>query len=509
MSKSNALFGQVRRCLIFVALTILTQQVSAACVSNRARSEALPNETQYAIEGTCFSDMGWASPLPLDSGKLHTKSNFDFDSQHYIRNNGRTHGGLDLVGKNGAPYNTQTPVYAIGFGKVVYIARNAIRSTDNGDEDHSRLAVLHHTARGLKFLVIYGHVATNASIQVGQYISPGTYLGQIRWAVNYHLHLELRPDEETYTGGTWGIMGNTTDPIAFLANNSAPLIPRSILDGQGTLTNPNLLGGCSSISSWGCSRDQAILHSRPEPSTAVFQVQHFANGTCNHVAISGLQSAYVSVRQWNETYPGERGRSDTKGIFKANTFPALFRLPIGFSLVSVTSVQPVPAGETRTITMECRSTPYQEYSSNPNKVRLDTAALQTRSPNSLLLSLVSDSLDSRNSVMNSAASLISVSGLSGISYGSNIDVLLFTGTKHERNIVQTYNSGTCNLRLVGTNASARYSIYRKRWNATDWQLVSSDVTLPHALNNPASDYTVYMLRQGTPKQDRVTVNCIA
>jgi hypothetical protein len=132
------------------------------------------------------------------------------------------------------------------------------------------------------------------------------------------------------------------------------ILPPSVVDGAGSLVDPANGGRCSAFQLNGCSRDLVRLHSHGVPSTAVFQVLG-QRGSCDHVNVGGLDAAHILVKRWSETYPGAEG-DGSSSIFLANRLPASLPIPSNtWMTISVTTTSPVPAGQTRTVSLACGS----------------------------------------------------------------------------------------------------------------------------------------------------------
>lgn len=125
---------------------------------------------RYNIDESCFTNAGWAVPVPVQSAALQTSTWFDYKALAYPTNNNVTwaHGGVDLAGALSAPYTQSTPVYAIGPGIVRFINPDS-STTFNISSIH----IEHTAANGSKFLAIYGHAYPSVGISVGVQFKKG------------------------------------------------------------------------------------------------------------------------------------------------------------------------------------------------------------------------------------------------------------------------------------------------------------------------------------------------
>ncbi len=180
---------------------------------------------RYNVCATCFTSSGWAAPIPpTEEGKLITHTNYDFDSPIYRRNHGFRHGGVDWVGPHNSPYDTSTPVYAIGDGVIRHLVRD-----DHPTSNNSRLHIEHTAANGNTFLAIYGHAYAGNNLSVGDPVSQGQRIGTLRPAgFPVHLHFELNTILTTTSYG--GVKAGTVNPLQFLVENPGGVgddVPRS------------------------------------------------------------------------------------------------------------------------------------------------------------------------------------------------------------------------------------------------------------------------------------------
>ena len=213
---------------------------SSECSVTRSHSSDFSG--RYNVPATCFTDSGWAIPVPADDdGNLETHTNYDYDSPVYLSNHGFRHGGVDWVGPYSNPYDTSTPVYAIGNGTIRHLVRDYSPTTNN-----SRLHIEHTAANGAKFLAIYGHTYALSSLSVGNAVSKGQQIGALRqYGSPIHLHFELNTILTTTSYGA--VKEGTVNPLQFLIDNpgesasppSIAVTPRSfdrmqdVLDAMG------------------------------------------------------------------------------------------------------------------------------------------------------------------------------------------------------------------------------------------------------------------------------------
>jgi hypothetical protein len=197
-----------------------------SCSVMRGSTSSTPSNTRYDVPASCFTDAGWHVPVSTNSGNvLTTSTNYDYSSYWYNQNHGFWHGGVDWVGSYSAPYNTDTPVYAIDGGVVRYIVRET--STTLNELNDSRLHIKHTAANGTEFLAIYAHTYASSGLAVGSNVTKGQNIGTLRqYNTPIHLHFELNTDLNTTSYG--GVKTGTVDPMMFLINNPALSSPSNV-----------------------------------------------------------------------------------------------------------------------------------------------------------------------------------------------------------------------------------------------------------------------------------------
>gem|GEM_PF-6882561 len=195
-----------------VGQTSLASEASSAC--SVTRSHTTSASERYNVPATCFADAGWAIPVPASAdGNLETSTNYDYDSPIYLSNHGFRHGGVDWVGPLHSPYDTSTPVRAIGDGTIRHVVRDDDPTTNN-----SRLHIEHTAGNGAKFLAIYGHTYALSSFSVGGTVYHGQQIGTLRQSGSpIHLHFELNTILTTTSYG--GVKDGTVNPLQFLIDN--------------------------------------------------------------------------------------------------------------------------------------------------------------------------------------------------------------------------------------------------------------------------------------------------
>lgn len=495
--------------LLATLLFAVQGTVHAECIGNKTAIKPY-TAGQYFIDRKCFTDHGWFPPVPANSqGMLSSNTHYDYQSDTYTANNkvDFTHGGIDLDGPSSA-YTTTTPVYSIGNGKVSFVNR-----LDSTTLNLSAVVVEYEAGDGQKFSALYGHTFPDPGIEVGQYVVVGQKIGTLRkYGSPIHLHFSIYAN---YVWPAWrttyGSDVSTTEPMQFLRDHYGALIPRSIVDGVGSLVDPRNGNQCATaLGSFGCSKDIVRLHAHPNiASTAVFQTFTDANAGCDYLSISGLTKGFISVRKWNDTYPGSRNRVENNAwnpnhsVFYTSSFPVHVKVPAGFNLVSVTSTQPIPSGETRTITAECRSTGYVINPLTWTDIAPDVT-VRSLYPDTMALHLRDGTF---NGFYGGNGSLIEPSG-NTTGFGRTVDYAKTRYPMASEMQFQVFATSKC-TRVTFSSATAgeMTTVAFKYWDAAAWTNLGI-MQLPLTLNMPANAYFLVRFRPSfLAMRDSVVARC--
>lgn len=293
------------------------------------------------------------------------------------------------------------------------------------------------------------------------------------------------------------------------------IVPLSMVDGAGSLIDPGMGGQCTSFGGYGCYRDDVMLHGgRSVSSSAVFQVLNAGNA-CNYVALEGLAQAYVTVKNWNEAYPGELTTSATSEIYYANSAPASFPMPQGWSTINVTSAFPI-ASSTQTVRLTCQGSP-----SFPGGFAI-APSVGTRRANPLLVAnwLTPDDPSVRWS---GNGSLIAFSNNqshpdSQVGYGRTRDVAVTFPGAFGGTLFQVYAGGsTCRRVHISSDVSNSAQIQFKEWTQRNWSFApgSTDIGaglgaigLPTTLDLAPNAYHIIKVEPFATDKGLVSMQCV-
>lgn len=293
------------------------------------------------------------------------------------------------------------------------------------------------------------------------------------------------------------------------------IVPLSMVDGAGSLVDPTNGGQCGSFGGFGCYRDDVMLHGgRSVSSSAVFQVLN-AGGACNYVALEGLAPAYVTVKNWNEAYPGELTTASTSEVYYTNSAPASFAMPQGWSTINVTSASPI-SSFSQTVRLTCQGAP-----SSAGGFAI-APSVGTRRSNPLLVAnwLNPDDLTVHWS---GNGSLISFSDNqahpdSQVGYGRTRDVAVTFPGAYAGTLFQVYaGNSTCRRVNVSSSVSASAQVQFKEWTQRNWSFApgSSDIgaglrgiPLPMTLDLAPNAYHIIKIEPFAPEKGTVSVQCV-
>ncbi len=161
---------------------------------------------RYSIPTSCFSNVGWAIPVPeVTPNNLETHINYDYDSPIYFKNHGFKHAAVDLVGTLNNPYKCpiidngmETPVFAIGPGEVKHISRQRTtwpQEYHPHPKNNSLIVIEHTAADGHSFLAYYGHVYAIDGLKEEQDVTKGQKIGALRQSGSpTHIHFEINTE---------------------------------------------------------------------------------------------------------------------------------------------------------------------------------------------------------------------------------------------------------------------------------------------------------------------------
>lgn len=417
-------------------------------------------------------------------------------------------------------------IYAPGYGRVVSTAPGTGLSADLGNA-----VMIHHPGAGRGGRDIYSiilHMQEPPLATVGQQVNPDTVLGHIGMtggANNLcHAHIELRyfNTEDWFFPDYRNIYArrdvrNHVEPREHWENPdiySLNLIPISYLDGTGSLIDPTNSGNCSQIGNFGCSFDKIRLHGHATPSTGAFQVVS-QRDRCEYVRLEGLQSALITVKRWNETYP--RNSDGLSTIYRANSLPVNLRLPADqWMMVAVTTTAPIPTGERRDITLRCLT--YSEYMAQapPTSQLKDIAPPLTdraRYPDLLLNRFGADfHLSGVGSLVTfSNSQLQTPNTYQG--FGRDKDIAIKLSSKKSLMAFQIFSDGG-NCRTVrissasGINTASIVEASLKGWSSQYWG-PSVASSIPFNIQLPAGrSYWILKLKPAAIGVENIRVECL-
>ena len=293
------------------------------------------------------------------------------------------------------------------------------------------------------------------------------------------------------------------------------IVPLSMVDGAGSLVDPSNGGQCASFGGFGCYRDDVMLHGgRSVSSSAVFQVLNAGNA-CNYVAMEGVAPAYVTVKNWNEAYPGELTTASTSEIYYTNSAPSSFAMPQGWSTINVTSAFPI-SSSTQMVRLTCQGSP-----SFPGGFAI-APSVGTRRANPMLVSnwLTPDDLSVHWS---GNGSLISFSNNqahsdSQVGYGRTRDVAVTFPEAYGGTLFQVYSgNSTCRRVHVSSAVSASAQVQSKEWTQRNWSFApaSTDIgaglrgiALPVTLDLAPNAYHIIKVEPFSTDKGLVSMQCV-
>lgn len=426
----------------------------------------------------------------------------------------RTHFGNDVLADCGSA------IYAPGSGLVEDVVRP---NTANFNTLGNAVVIRHAGAGrgGADLFSLFLHMEASPPVSIGDLVTSETAIGRVGTTGSAngicHSHVELRyfaarfstEYSNIYADGdvssTSYAHDNWENPNAYSIN----LIPMSVFDGSGSLVDPTRLGTCSRIGNFGCSRDVVRLHPHSLPSTGTFQILSQA-GVCDYVRVEGLLSAYISVKRWNETYPGNTDGLST--IYKAVSLPAHVKVPSNdWVLLTVTSTAPVPANQYRDVTLTCVQGTFSQLPPG-NQISNIAPPVATRAtdPSSLLVTLESDFHWS------GSGSLISISGNNSFSatiggFGRDRDEAIKLNSKKSLLSFQAYSDGTIcrSVRITDAAGStgAVVETSTKVWTDSLWsQPISGQ--LPITVTIPGAGYWIIKVRPAAIGWQKLRAVCI-
>ena len=293
------------------------------------------------------------------------------------------------------------------------------------------------------------------------------------------------------------------------------IVPLSMVDGAGSLIDPTMGGQCASFGGYGCYRDDVMLHGgRNVSSSGVFQVLN-AGGACNYVALEGLAPAFVTVKNWNEAYPGELTTSPTSEIYYTSSAPASFPMPQGWSTINVTSAFPI-ASATQSVRLTCQGGPSFQggFAIAPS--------VSSRRSNPLLVAnwLTPDDLTVRWS---GNGSLISFSnnqaqGDSQAGYGRTRDVAVTFPGAYGGALFQVYaGNSTCRQVRITSDVSSTAQVQHKEWTQRTWSFAPGTISmganltgidLPITLGLSPNAYHVIKVEPFGTSKGLVSMQCV-
>jgi hypothetical protein len=292
------------------------------------------------------------------------------------------------------------------------------------------------------------------------------------------------------------------------------IVPLSMVDGAGSLVDPSNSGQCGSFGGFGCYRDDVMLHGgRSVSSSAVFQVLNAGNA-CNYVALEGVAPAYVTVKNWNEGYPGELTTASTSQVYYTNSAPASFAVPPGWSTINVTSAFPI-ASSTQMVRLTC-----QGGASFPGGFAI-APSVGTRRNSPLLVAnwLTPDDLSVRWS---GNGSLISFSNNqahvdSQVGYGRTRDVAVTFPGAFAGTLFQVYaGNSICRRVQLTSNIAGSAQVQHKEWTQRNWTYAPGSsggsgfatVGLPTTLTLAPNAYHIIKVEPFTTDKGTVQLQCV-
>ncbi|MBF0103051.1 MAG: M23 family metallopeptidase [Desulfobacterales bacterium] len=331
---------------------------------------------------------------------------------------------------------------------------------------------------------IYLH-ASEIFVAENQYVDVGTALGRqgcVGYCTGAHVHFEVRKGEQTSAACNFS---DTVDPVATaMSYMSMSIIPLSYIDGAGSLVAPEYSG-------YGGSKDIVILHPHGTyNSTGLFQVLYKVN-YCQSVTLDGLKSAYISVKEWSEQFPGQN-KDSRSTIYKATSLPVNIPLIQGkWHTISVTTTAPVPEGDSRELTLTCSPNTVSSLPSNLQKIAPSSSEI-TGNEDIVLTPFPDDYYWSGNG-----------SVISNISTDHNTCItedvaITLNDSKKSLILFQIFPTNSCNKIKISSNLSnLNANISWKKWYvndvSSDWR-TGRDMVLPCTLTLTTGDYWIIKVK---------------
>jgi VWFA-related protein len=235
MQKSILFYIALLFLFVFLIIVIVIAPVSAQSGCSVTRGKDGTATSFYNVSASCFTNHGWAAPVPQTAGNLWTNTAYDYNSPTYLDNWKYNHGGVDFVGPSGDNYTESTEVYAIGDGIVVRVERDHL---ERPGINMSVVFIQHKSSTGKEFLAVYGHTYPDGNIQENSEVKKGVRIGTLKkMGSPTHLHFEISTNlnPRFYGDGLsapvgWGsIKGETRNPLQFLIDNPGPSAPSSTI----------------------------------------------------------------------------------------------------------------------------------------------------------------------------------------------------------------------------------------------------------------------------------------
>lgn len=296
-------------------------------------------------------------------------------------------------------------------------------------------------------------------------------------------------------------------------------IGSAVIDGAGSLIDPGNGGQCAAWGGYGCSRDVVRLQSWSMRSAGVFQV--YNNGGCDFVRVSGLSSANLIVKSWDEAYPGQKYRGGAGAIYRASSLPAHVPVPAGWSVIHVSSVAPLSAPVD--VQLQCQSGGFYQLATG--QVSVTASGTTLYNSGSATLGATFDEFGSawggNGSLMTFSNNRSSADTVAG--YGRNIDVSATYGLGLFSTVLfQGLGQGsTCrNVRIAASAPGTIAEIRVKEWSLRNWSYVAGSpspdqygfrtVSLPYIVPMPNGEYTLIKVDPFTNGQtpNQISATCL-
>lgn len=464
---------------------------------------SLISSTAFALNGILESSFRDASTASLGA---YTHLKFPSWGQ-------RTHFGNDVLADCGST------IYAPGSGVV----EDVVRSSSSNFDSLGNAVIIRHQGGGRggsDIFSLFLHMRDSPLVNIGDLVTVGTKIGVVgkTGSANNicHSHVELRYFASRFSPQYNNIyasgdvrnnpyaLDNWENPNAFIL----PLIPYSMFDGSGSLIDPTASGDCAKIKNFGCSKDVVKLHGHDIPSTGVFQVLSQQN-YCDYVRLTGTGKFVVGVKRWNEAYPGNTDGLST--IYRIEKTPANIKIPFqDWSLVSVTTMNPITQGTTSDIGLECVAGSF-----TPNKAQVVDIAPpvsdRAANPSPLLVTLGSGYYWSGSGSLIKQSGNISRNDTTA-GYGRTKDEAIKLTSKKSFISYQIQSDGvSCkNIKISDAAGTSGQSIqlYLKRWNDPDWGQPLSNSSLPANISIPTAGYWIVKLKPQQIGWLKIRAECI-